>query len=143
MLRINAGGPAVVDGGLTWVADRYYVGGDVGLAMDPVTSDTPLVDSDERWRPEAYRIAVPRSGRYLLRLHLTENYWRAPKQRIFDIGVEGTVAASRIDIFAAAGRNITRVLEYPTQVNDGEITITFTGHVNHAAITGIEVLEQS
>lgn len=142
VLRINAGGPALVDGGLDWIADKHYVGGDVGLAKDPVTSATPLVDSDERWRPEAYRIPVPRSGEYVLRLHLTEIYWTAPRKRVFDIAVEGSLVASQLDIFAFAGRGVTRIVEVPVQVTDGELTVTFIDSVNHATITALEVLER-
>lgn len=146
-LRINSGGPAVFDGGVAWVADRHYTGGNTFRSpTGKVKSATPKVDADERWGVKGYQVPVPRDGKYQVRLHLTE-LTQLPGQRIMDISLEGKRVAAGIDVAQSVGRDITTVLEYTVVVRDGVLSIGLSPSASsphpNPSITGLEVISKS
>ena len=79
VVRINAGGPLIVDSaGNTWIADAYF-GGKGQPYVSPACSITlELLYCTQRYfplnkgTPYVYSIPVPASGRYEIRLNFAE-----------------------------------------------------------------------
>lgn len=146
-LRINSGGGAVTDGGVRWIADRYFVGGSTSRSDATITSPTPKVDADERWGLSGYLIPVPRSGTYRVRIHLTELTQSGAGQRVMNIEIEGNRVATNVDVGGTVGLNRTRILEFTVNVDDRQLNINTAaapgaGHPT-PSVTGIEVLSTS
>src|SRR5262249_46632423 len=70
---------------------------------------------------------VRQGATYTVRLHFAEPFFGAPKQRLFDVAINGTTVLKDFDIFAAAGAIDTAVVkEFNIVPNaDGQIVIDF------------------
>jgi hypothetical protein len=139
-MRINSGGGALTDaGGRTWRADSFVTGGSTWDSGRLVDSTTPEVDRSERVGDSRYAIPVPTAGDYVLRVHLTENYWSSVGQRVFDIAAEGSNVATGVDILATHRKHQTRLVDARRTVTDGHLTVDFKTLRNKASVTAIEV----
>jgi len=142
--RINSGGARVTDSnGRTWNADAGFNGGNAYKPATAPVSPVPAVSADNRFGSFTYTVPVPRAGTYLVRVHTTEGFWSAPRQRIFSITAEGASMARDLDLFATVGKNKTYVVELPVRVADGALTLRLDSLVNYATIDGFEVIQQS
>lgn len=92
-------------------------------------------------------------GKYDITLHFAEIYFGAPDGlacapctglRVFDIDVEdGQASTTNYDVVAAAGGPVTATsLTYTNiNVNDGFLTLLFTGVVENPFVSGIEITQ--
>jgi hypothetical protein len=87
----------------------------------------------------AYRVAVP-AGTYHLRLLFAEVQGQGKGRRVFDVSVEGTTVASRLDIAAKVGVATAYDVERDVTVTDGELTVTFRRRKGYPTISGIEAV---
>ena len=151
-VRVNAGGPSVVDSlGQTWAADSGYNTGRSTTNTRTVTGTTaPALFKTERYQeannpPLVYTLAVA-NGDYRVRLHFAETYTAtsgAGKRR-FDIDLQSVRAFSNVDIFVlAGGADKALVLEKAVTVTQGQITVGFGRLVENPKINAIEILPLS
>lgn len=154
--RINAGGPEVTTGGVSWSADQFFTGGK--SYQNPSVSEIANTTDDVLYltehsatgnlEPFSYAIPVPTAGVYTIKLHFAEIYWGAPGggdggpgQRVFSANIEGgPVELSDYDINAEAGPVTAAVKTYQVEVTDGTLNIEFTASVNQPKVSAIEVL---
>ncbi len=82
-------------------------------------------------------------GQYTVRLHFNEFYWSHLRQRIFNVGINGTTVLSDFDILGqAGGQNKAIVEEFrATATSYGQIIIRFgPARLDAAKVSGIEVI---
>ena len=148
-IRINAGGPQVTAGGNIFSADQFSTGGDVFENIVGInnTNDDVLYQS-ERWGGNlTYAIPVSNQGAYDIRLHFAEIYVGVDiaggaGDRVFNVSVEGNQVLSNFDILTEVAPATALVKEInDVIVNDGILNIQFTGIVENAKISAIEVLD--
>ena len=151
-LRINAAGPAYVDGaGNSWAADTGFNAGSTanyGSGQAITGTSDPTLYRTERWdaagAPElSYAFTVP-NGSYLVRLHFAENYSGAfgVGRRVFSVQAEGQTVLSNVDIYAAVGGHAALVRSFNALVADGQLNLTFVHGVENPLVNAIEVIAQ-
>jgi beta-galactosidase len=153
-LAVNVGGKAeVVDAdGVIWVGDRPYTPGRYGyiggeatqLSKElPVrgTPQTPLYFT-HRAGIEGYRFDVP-DGDYELELRFVEPTATGPKQRVFDVRVNGRTVVANLDLLVTAGTGWAVPITTTVHVQRGEgVQVTFPATVGKAVLSGIRVRAQ-
>jgi N-acetylneuraminic acid mutarotase len=159
-IRLNAGGPAITNGDITWLAcstrsncSGYTMNGgsttttnsiNLSAQSAPATlaiyqsARTP--DSANGQTALNFAFGVP-NGQYRLRLHFVELNKTAAGQRVFSVNSEGSVVLANYDIFAqAGGANRAVVAEATVTVSDGLLNLDFLNETDLPRISGIEVL---
>jgi hypothetical protein len=146
LLRIDAGGAAVG----SWTADQgFSTPSSVNSTTTPVTTSLvnlpapqPVYQS-ERYGTFTYTISKLVAGAtYPVDLHFNEFHWTMPKQREFNVAINGTPVLTDFDIVAeAGGPNIALVRSFPVVASStGTIAIAFSnGDADVAKISGIDV----
>ena len=106
-----------------------------GAGEDPVYFDERAFNKD-RLNP-GYRIPLPR-GKYRVKLHFDEIWFRIPGSRVFDIRIEGKTAA---ESFAPLKRGyaVPSVIERNVEVHDGLLEIELVSRIENPHITALEV----
>ncbi|MEQ8767381.1 MAG: choice-of-anchor D domain-containing protein [Planctomycetota bacterium] len=150
-VRINTGGSSFVDSqGRTWLEDTGFVDGwtyfyDAEIAG---TEDDALYQ-DERYGNFQYALPLT-DGSYLVRLHVCEIYWGvpgggegAPGQRLYTVSANGTEVLTDIDLFASFGPLNAATLEFPVEIQDGQLTLDFQATADFATVAALEILPQS
>ncbi|WP_278251890.1 malectin domain-containing carbohydrate-binding protein [Sabulibacter ruber] len=149
LVRINAGGPRVDVNGVTWSQSQYNTGGSTyakaNLPINNTTAD--VIYQTELFGNMTFNIPVPQSGVYNVALHFAELYHGVDNtngigSRIFNVTVEnGQGSLNNYDIIQRAGGAATAAIEnfYGLRVDDGFVTITFTGVKDQAKVSAIEV----
>ncbi|TDU34167.1 PKD domain-containing protein, partial [Gelidibacter sediminis] len=153
-IRINSGGPEFTFETFEWSEDQFYNSGDSSTKVIKIanTSNDQLYQT-ERYTSSGtlvYNIPVE-SGTYDLNLHFAEIYFGVlgagssggEGSRVFNVSIEnGQKQLTNYDIVVAAGGSATAVIEHfmGIVVDDGFLTITFTGVVNFPKVSGIEVM---
>jgi N-acetylneuraminic acid mutarotase len=149
--RINAGGPAVVVNGVSWIADNFY------NSLEPInfpntysTTNTianttyPAIYQTERTSKSFFYNIPVTNGNYTVNLHFAEIYWTTPGSRIMNIDVEnGQGMMTNFDLFAKVGSNNAYIQSFPITVADGFLTINLAAVTDQAKISGIEILTGS
>jgi hypothetical protein len=145
-LAISCGGSAAGN----WVADTDFSGGNVSVGTtnsidtSGVTNPAPQeVYQHHRFGDCTYTIPGLVAGApYTVRLHFAELFDTGAGQRLFDVVLQGSAILTRFDIFAAAGGQDKAVVREFTTTADGNghLTIVFTGVLQPATISGIEVI---
>lgn len=92
------------------------------------------------WDVKWYRLSVPAKATYNVRLLLTENYFQAPGQRVFDVKAEGVVKAAAVDVFAQVGYGSAYDVSFSVPVQDGILDLDFVNRANYANVAAIEVV---
>lgn len=142
-LRVVAGsGPITDSSGQRWSPDvPYAVGGRLWTSQHDVagTTDQALFRT-ERVDVRGYRIPVSAVGTYRVTLNEAENYWSSIGQRVFDVTAEGHMVASKVDLFARAGRYDATALSFDVPVSDGSLDLTFTNDVDVAKVDSLSVV---
>lgn len=146
--RVHCGGEAFLGSGARfWDADRGFDGGSLFAVTDTIleTADQDLYRT-ERWNDPLqgvlrYAFPVP-PGKYQVRLHFAEIWDGAfgEGKRVFDVNVNGGAVAQALDIYARVGARKPFILEAQADAQEGKIAVEFANQVNHAKISGIEVL---
>ena len=147
-IRINAGGPQVTAGGNLFSADQFSTGGDLyeNIVSINNTTDDALYQT-ERWGDLTYAIPVSSQGAYDVRLHFAEIYLGVEiaggiGDRVFNVSIEGNQVLSNFDILTEVAPATALVKEInDVIVNDGILTIQFTGVVENPKISAIEILD--
>ncbi|HYP72902.1 MAG TPA: malectin, partial [Microbacterium sp.] len=153
-IRINAGGPQVTTGGVTWSADQYFSGGKTysngSVTQIAGTTDDALylTERSSASGSFSYNIPVTRSGLYTVKLHFAEIYWGATGggaagtgKRIFSVNLEGgPIEIANLDLNAQVAPMTAYVSTQQVMVTDGTLNITFTSSVNEPKVSAIEIL---
>jgi hypothetical protein len=141
-LRLNAGGPEVVDsGGNTWERDQFVHGGRRSRRLFDVgaTGEDALFARQRTGRLFRYAIPVPAPGAYTLSLLLADPKYTAAGMRRFDVTAEGQPLATGLDVAASGGGRSAIVLSFPVNVADGALDLVFHGTLRTAIVSGIEL----
>ena len=132
-----------------FTADADADAGNSYQAGDPIDTSAvadpapPAVYQSERWGNFTYTIpGLTPGATYKVRLHFAEIFFDQPGQRVFDVAINGTSALTNFDIVAAAGgKDKAIVKEFSaTADGDGRIAIAYSGVVNNAKSSGIELV---
>lgn len=143
--QVNSGGAAVSP----FAADAYYSGGSAygtatAINTNGLVNPAPMsVYQTERWGNSTYTFTNLTAGAsYVVRLHFAELYWGGTGQRVFNVSINGSQVLTNFDIVAAAGSNYKAVIrEFTVSANgSGQITVQYTGVVDNAKSSGIEIL---
>lgn len=156
VLRINAGGPQVTTGGVTWGADRYYSGGksfsNSAVSSIGGTADDALYLTERSATSNlggfSYSIPVPAAGDYTVVLHFAEIWFGATGggpggagKRVFSVNFQGGAAELvNFDLFAAAGAMNAVTRQFVVPVSGSSLDIVFTATVDQPKISAIEVV---
>jgi hypothetical protein len=144
ILRVDAGGPAYIDGGGRYFeADNGFSGGTTATNVYDVagTTDDLLYYSRHSGRNFTYSHAVA-NGTYTLSLYFAESTYTAVGQRKFDVFAEGVQILNDFDIVQAAGGAKKAVVKtFTVTVNDGRIDLRFAGVVGDALVSAISLVK--
>ncbi len=145
LLSINAGGPVIKN----FVADQDFTGGGVGQTATQPIKTAGVADATD---PAVYQSAregvfqytftglIP-DALYGIRLHFAETYFTQPKQRSFNVALNGTTVLPDFDIVADSGANTAVVKTFTQAAKGGQIVVSFTaGTANQPKLDGIELL---
>jgi len=152
LVRINAGGPEVTTGGVTWAKDTYFSDGTKyrNLSLDIGGTENDIIYQYQRQSngaPLTYEIPID-AGIYDVQLHFAE-LWFGVKEsggagsRVFNVDVEnGQGVLTNFDVFAeTGGPGIALIKTFDDiSVSDGALTLVFTPVVENAIISAIEIL---
>ncbi|MGO8671806.1 MAG: malectin domain-containing carbohydrate-binding protein [Capsulimonadaceae bacterium] len=146
LLAINAGGPSlgdfIADNG--WILRTYIATTNNAIDTSGVPNPAPeAVYQTERYGNTTYFLTdlIP-GARYLVRVHNSENYWKSPGDRKFNIVINGVQVATNIDIAATAGAAYKAIQNDFNTVADvnGNIAIAFQqSAADLPTVKGIEV----
>lgn len=143
-VRINCGGKDYTDSqGNFWQQDIYYVDGesfaDFGIDIDG-TEDDFIYQSERYLSPFSYEIPL-RSGRYTVRLHFSEIFWKESGKRLINVIIEGDFSIKDIDIWQTSGEsNQPYIGTFEVLVEDGFLNLDFAASVDFAKVSAIEVI---
>ncbi|MFC4871696.1 malectin domain-containing carbohydrate-binding protein [Negadavirga shengliensis] len=168
LMRINAGGVNLTDsmGNPDWLAnditgafssDQYRVnsGLNSGHPFDPKNrhSSIPSYISDEMYiaifgrerynNQDIMEFSIPLpDGDYLVNLYMGNGFEGTSSlvQRVFDVSIESQVVDSNIDLVARYGHRVGAMQQYPINVSDGELNISFIRNIQNPLINGIEII---
>ena len=139
---VNAGGAAYTDSqGQPWRADYGFTGGSVYATPATIqnTSAQPVYQTT-RFGNFQYQFIAP-NGSYNVTLKFAEPYFSTAGSRRFNVTINGTAVLTNFDVVAQAGgsnRAIDRT--FPVTVANGAVTIVFTGAVDYALVSGIQIV---
>ena len=143
-VSINAGGRTVGD----FRADEFgshgtTYGTDVPIDLAQIPGDTPpsAVFNSERYGEMTYTIPE-RSGPQSVTLYFVESWVTGPKERLFDVEINGAMVLVDFDIYATAGgsnRAIAQTFGTTADV-DGNVVIRFASRVQEPKVNGITVV---
>lgn len=156
VLRINAGGPAVTTGGVSWQADDYFQGGKSwGNAAPIAGTDDDVLYQTERSATSnlgsfTYHLPAAVPGTYQVKLHFAEIYWGAPgggpggtAKRVFDVVAEGATVLDDYDINAAVGAATATTASFMIPVADGTLNLSFSASADQPKVSAIELIGPS
>jgi hypothetical protein len=115
-------------------------GQSVSFADKPVAGTRDeAVYKDIRDRVYGYRLLVP-EGTYAVTLKFCENEFDKKGARVFDVIVQGKVAAEKLDIFDRAGKLKAYDLTVRNvAVPDGRLTVDFVDRIHYPSIAGLVI----
>ena len=155
-VRINAGGPAVTTGGVSWLADSFYSGTGKSYTNPSVTqiagTTNDVLYLNERSTTAnlgaySYDIPVP-DGQYTVRLHFAEIYHGATGggaggtgKRVFSVNLEGgATEIVGLDLNARVAPMTAVVIENTVTVTGGNLDLDFSAAVDQPTLAAIEVV---
>lgn len=138
--------------GERWRADDYYINGFRSTERRKVSgTGDPELFSAERYGHFSYAIPVDPRGRYTVILHFAEFYFGQQLEggggtgsRVFHVFCNGQTLLENFDIYKEGGslRLVTKTFSNIRPSAQGKINLTFEPVVNHATVSGIEILEE-
>lgn len=140
LFATNSGGAQFTDStGTVYPADGRFTGGTAARTTAAIagTTDDVLYQS-ERWGNFSYSVPVA-NGNYSVTLKFAEIYFSAAGKRVFSVAINGQSAISNLDLFARVGKNVAYDVTIPVAVINGAITINFTGQVDDAKVSAIQI----
>jgi len=142
--KVNVGGSAYND----YAADQEwsdkteygYLDGSKGSTSAQINNtEEDAVFQNERYGLVTYKVRVP-DGTYKVTLMSAENYFTSSGSRLFDIYVEGILAADNLDLYKEAGKNTAHfVTVNSVVVSDGILDIHLPAEVDNAVLNGIVI----
>jgi uncharacterized protein YegP (UPF0339 family) len=126
----------------TWTPDSYYAGGTPYSTTKAITNTSdPAVFQYERYGSGfSYAIPLP-NGNYTLNLNFSENYFTSAGKRKFNVKAQNSQILTNYDIYADAGGAYKAVTKsFPVTVTNGILSLNFTGVVENAKVSSIQVL---
>jgi hypothetical protein len=147
-IRVNCGGPTYTDSkGQVWQADFGFKGGNATSRSVNVAGTTdPLLDETSRVNNTStaslvYTFPVA-NGTYHVNLHFAETSGHLEQvgARVFNVKIQGTTVFKNLDVYAAAGANLSFVEGADIPVTNGSVTIEFDNVVGYAKVDAIEIL---
>lgn len=133
VMCLNSGGGGFTSSsGLVYQGDSFYSGGNSSSRSYEIagTDDDTLYHS-ERWGNYNYTIPVPAPGTYMVRLEFAEIYYQAaissggPGSRVFDIMLEGVLAAENFDILSLVPTKTALSRTFMAEVEDQALNVGF------------------
>ena len=147
VVAIAAGSPVPIG---SFAADEDVVGGGENTNCSKTIATAGVVGAGPAalYQPEhtgvfTYTVPGLNSGTtYGVRLHFAECYFSQPKQRVFNVLINGTTVLPNFDIVAAGGANTAVVKNFNATAVAGQIVIGFTAIANadQPKVDGIELL---
>jgi hypothetical protein len=141
--RINSGGGLINFKGEKWMADSFYKAGTAFKQTSSISgTGNQEIYHTERHGDFRYAIPVP-SGKYNVKLHFAELYFKLPGERLFNINIEkGQKSIDSFDIISFAGAPSIAIVRQVDSivVKDDTLNIDFSSIQNFAKISAIEVL---
>jgi parallel beta-helix repeat protein len=140
-IRVNAGGGQYTDSnGNLWSGD-YGSGGGYNYVVSSGISNTnsqPLYQA-VRWNDRVldYNFQVP-SGARTVTLKFSETYFTSPRQRVFNVSINGQTVLWDFDIVAEGGRNTAVDRTFQVQ-SSGQISIHMASTIDDPVISAIEI----
>ncbi len=145
-VRINAGGPEVIDSdGQQWLADRDYSKGSFGAVGGRKYTGRGIRDpllKTCRYSHGAYRFDAA-DGQYEVTLIASEPAFRRAGSRVFSVRIEGEVKVTDLDLFKRFGFGKPFTETFETTVTDGRLDIEFTARTNFSLVSAIKVRQLS
>ena len=140
-IRINAGGGQYTDpSGNVWAADYGSPRG-YSYVVNSAIANTPAQGLYQavRWNNHVmdYAFPVP-AGTRTVTLKFSETYFDSPRQRVFDVSINGQKVLTNFDIVAEAGRNTAIDKTFQVQ-SSGYIDINMVSSIDDPVISAIEV----
>jgi hypothetical protein len=146
LTRINSAGSAyTTPQGTAFGADKGFVGGSGSGTSGADIKDTNAdkLYASHRWGMSEYKVAVPASGNYRVRLHFAETVFTQAGKRVFDVNAENQLKVNDLDVAKKVGANRAHVEDFQVAVSDGTLNIGFGRVVEDPMISGIEVFSLS
>ena len=140
---VNSGGPqySSPSSGIVYQADTDYSGGAIASTTATITGTSdPTLYQTERYGNFAYNIPLA-NGSYTVTLKFAEIYWNTAGKRVFNVSMQGTQVISKLDIYAAAGKNVAYDVPVSVSVTTGTLNITFTSVVDYAKVSAIQITQ--
>jgi glycosidase len=155
--RVSGGNPANVTdcGGNVWLEDTNYSVGAFGYSRGTngyldntivgICSSAQSLYQRERYSTGTngffYQFDCP-EGVYQITLLEAETYWSGPKEREFNVFIQGQQVLTNFDIYATAGgMNIPITLVFTNSVTNSQLQILFTPVVDNARVSGAQVVK--
>jgi hypothetical protein len=110
-------------------------------AASPIPRRKRSIKPSARAPPSRTRSPGSPQARPITSSSASLNWWTAPGQRVFNVGINGATVLGNFDIFKTAGARLKAVAESfsATASSGGTITIGLTAVTNYAAIDAIEI----
>lgn len=143
-LYINVGSKeSVYDGVHAWSPDVHFAGGQPSSTTGRTIIGTPFGEVYKTSRfgiAFEYEITAP-TGYYQITLHFAETskQYQQESSRLFYVYVEGILILDSLDIYKTVGGYASYVVNVPTFVRDGAISIEFVSINGPATVSAIEV----
>ncbi len=146
---INAGGSALIQDGIKYLPDQFFLNGDffgdgeVGNGEQPGFDGTAY-ETERNGTEINYSIPVS-PGEYAVELQFAELFFSTPGSRIFDVTVEGQLVLDDFDILAETGGDFNQPVSFTFNVLSDAfgatdaIDISFQASVDQAKISGIVI----
>ena len=129
--------------GEVWSRDCFFRGGVPGAGRQSADVEGRSIPALYR-RARAwgvgggYSIPVP-AGRYAVRLHFAQTRETEPGERVYHVYVDGTLVLRDYDTLASVGFGEADFREFPVDVHDGILDISFKTVAGYSVVAGIEV----
>jgi hypothetical protein len=148
IIAISAGSSSTIG---SFLSDRDFNGGSpfsTNIAVDTSHAVNPALPATYQScrYGQNFSYVIPGldpGAEYLVRLHFSEVYFTAPGSRVFNVSFGGgTPVLNNFDIVGATGgRGVATVREFMATANiSGNISIEFSGVVENAIVSGIEIV---
>ncbi len=155
--RVSGGNPANVTdcSGNVWLKDTNYTLGAFGYSRGTngylnnsiigVCSSAQSLYQRERYSTGTngffYQFDCP-EGVYQITLLEAETYWSGPKEREFNVFIQGRQVLTNFDIYATAGgMNVPLTLVFTNSVTNSQLQILFIPVVDNARVSGVQVVK--
>ncbi|MDZ7923721.1 MAG: malectin domain-containing carbohydrate-binding protein [Marinagarivorans sp.] len=126
VLAINAGSGDEVDSdGVVYTADAYFEGGSILTTSDVISGSANAAVQTARTGSFSYAIPMV-NGFYVVELGMSELYYQAEGERVFNVSVENQMM-NDIDLVKVAGHDVYAPLTFGhVEVTDGVLNINVT-----------------